>query len=82
MKLRNVESTYFRVFIRQLYVIVTFSSTFLTLSFTHTKKRDFLRLPGYFLGEHADTTFRAHTILRKSEKTLESLLLYAFTFVW
>ena len=73
--------TYYRVFTRQLCVIVMFSSRFLKLLFTHTKKRDLLRLRGYFLGENADTTFRTHTILQKSVKSLESLLLYAFTFL-
>jgi hypothetical protein len=81
MQLRNVDPTYYHVFIRQLYVTVMFFSTFLKLSFTHTKKRDLLRLRGYFLRKNADTTFRTHTILRKRVKTLGSLLLYAFTFV-
>ena len=65
MQLRNVDPTYYRVFIRQLYVIVMFFSIFLKLSFTHIKKRDLLRLRGYFLRENADTTFRTYTILRK-----------------
>ena len=69
MKLRNVESTYYRGFTRQLYVIVMFSSTFLKLSFTHTEKRDLLRLPDYFLGENADTTFRTHNSSKKRENT-------------
>ena len=36
------------------------------VSLTHAKKRDLLRLRGYFLGENADTTFRTHIILQKA----------------
>ena len=75
MQLRNVDPTYYRVFIRQLYVIVMFFSKFLNLSFTHAENRDLLRLRDYFLRENADTTFRTITMRRKSVKTLESLLL-------
>ena len=58
-----------------------FSSRFLKLSFTHAEKRDLLRLRDYFQRENADETFPTHTNLRKGVETLESLLLYAFTFV-
>ena len=81
MQLRIVDPTYYRVFTRQLCVIVMFSSRFLKLSFTHAEKRDLLRLRDYFQRENADEQFRAQTILRKGVKTVESLLFHTFKFV-
>ncbi len=81
MQLRIVDPTYYRVFARQLCVIVMFSSRFLKLSFTHAEKRDLLRLRDYFQRENADEPFRAQTILRKGVKTVESLLFHTFKFV-
>ena len=68
IQLRNVDPTYHHVVTRQLYVIVTFFSTFLKLSFTHTKKRDLLRLRDYFLGENADKHFEHTNFFDKAVK--------------
>jgi hypothetical protein len=63
-----MDPTYYLVFTRQLYVIVMFFSQFLKLSFTHTKKRDLLRLRGYFLGENADKHFEHTYFFEKAVK--------------
>ena len=81
MQLRTVDPTYYRVFTRQLCVIVMFSSRFLKLSFTHAAKRDLLRFQDCSQRKNADETFRTHTNLRKGVKTVESLLFHAFKFV-
>jgi hypothetical protein len=68
-------------FLLASYAEVMFFSKLVKVSFTHTKKRDFLRLRDYFPRENADKPFRTHTILRKSVESLESLIFHAFTFV-
>ena len=80
-QLRTVDPTYYRVFTRQLCVIVMFSPRLLKLSFTHGEKRDLLRLCDYFQRENACEQFRAQTILRKGVKKVESRLFHAFKFV-
>ena len=57
MQLRTVDQSYYRVFSRQLCVIVIFSYRFLKLSFTHEEKRDLVRLRDYFQRENADEHF-------------------------